>query len=333
MDTEFVADDDVDLSLATSAAHEMQGPLSRLIAALRDHAQGAPDTRFDEELRLAERVTAIVRGVADMTAGANASARPMDVHEAVELALQLTWGEVATHACVTRRYRAIPRARGSVTMVARALVALLRNAAQAIPSVLPGANRIAVDTGLQEDGLVYVDVIDTGVGIEPGDMPYVFEPFFTTKGPASAGLGLTAARAAIQGLGGTIVAQSQPGYGSRFRILLMADETTSPSIFSSSRTEASPLRRVLLVAANLEQTRELAAMFESEDTQMTLADGEDALERLGLGEPFELVVWDAESWGAGGYRQRLAAIAPDALSRTFALATARHAPHPHRAAG
>jgi hypothetical protein len=97
------------------------------------------------------------------------------------------------------------------------------------------------------------------------------------------------------------------------------------------RAEAMPVRRVLVVAGDVAEARAIAAQVETEDTSVTYADCEDALERLGLAEPFELIVWDARRWLAGGYRERLAQVAPAALSRTFAWKSA--GPRPLAATG
>jgi len=73
---------------------------------------------------------------------------------------------------------------------------------------------------------VEVSVIDTGHGIDPGDLPLLFKPFFTqsTGSPSrmqeGIGLGLPISRHLAQALGGTIHVASQPGHGSRFTVSL-----------------------------------------------------------------------------------------------------------------
>jgi signal transduction histidine kinase len=62
-----------------------------------------------------------------------------------------------------------------------------------------------------------IEVVDRGVGIAPDDLPRLFEPFFTTR-PTGSGLGLALARNIIEGLGGTIAADSRLGAGTTVRI-------------------------------------------------------------------------------------------------------------------
>ncbi|MDY3554922.1 HAMP domain-containing sensor histidine kinase [Gemmata sp. JC717] len=68
---------------------------------------------------------------------------------------------------------------------------------------------------------VCLDVIDTGVGIEPAALAKLFHPFHTTK-PDGNGLGLATTRKIVVAHGGTIEAQSAPGHGTKFSIALPA---------------------------------------------------------------------------------------------------------------
>jgi signal transduction histidine kinase len=73
------------------------------------------------------------------------------------------------------------------------------------------------------EGVVQVEVSDTGEGIPPEDLPRVFERSFrgersrTRAGTGDgAGLGLAIARGLIEAHGGEISVESRPGHGSRF---------------------------------------------------------------------------------------------------------------------
>jgi len=73
----------------------------------------------------------------------------------------------------------------------------------------------------------YVEVMvkDTGEGIPPEVLERVFDPFFTTKEPGKGtGLGLSIAYSILENSGGHILAESQMGRGSCFRIYLPAME-------------------------------------------------------------------------------------------------------------
>ena len=74
---------------------------------------------------------------------------------------------------------------------------------------------------------IELDIIDSGDGIDPDVMNTIFERFFTTKkkgSPAAehsgAGLGLAFCKMVVDGHGGHISVQSEPGHGSTFKIAL-----------------------------------------------------------------------------------------------------------------
>ena len=74
-----------------------------------------------------------------------------------------------------------------------------------------------------EQGMVEVEVRDTGSGIRPEVLERMFEPFFSTKevGKGS-GMGLATVHGIVHEYGGHIVVDTAPGQGTGFRILLPA---------------------------------------------------------------------------------------------------------------
>jgi signal transduction histidine kinase len=79
---------------------------------------------------------------------------------------------------------------------------------------------------------VELTVADNGCGMDAETLSRAFDPFFTTKKPGRGnGLGLATARGLAKQDGGTIVAESQPGKGTRVSVLLprASQDTTSNS--------------------------------------------------------------------------------------------------------
>lgn len=71
---------------------------------------------------------------------------------------------------------------------------------------------------------------DTGFGMDAATLDRAFEPFFTTKNPGLGnGLGLATARRLAEQEGGTIVAESQPGQGTRVWVRLPRAQANTPS--------------------------------------------------------------------------------------------------------
>jgi signal transduction histidine kinase len=88
-----------------------------------------------------------------------------------------------------------------------------------------GSVRVAVEP--TDDG-ARIDVTDTGVGIDPAELPHVFERFYRgsrsneARGSGS-GLGLAIVRSIVDMHGGSVVVESGPEIGSRFTVLLPRD--------------------------------------------------------------------------------------------------------------
>jgi signal transduction histidine kinase len=86
---------------------------------------------------------------------------------------------------------------------------------------------VAVDLNATADG-ARIDVVDTGVGIDPAELPRIFERFYRgsiaseARGSGS-GLGLAIARSIVEMHGGAIAAESRLGAGSKFTVQLPRD--------------------------------------------------------------------------------------------------------------
>ena len=101
------------------------------------------------------------------------------------------------------------------------------------------------------DGHAVLRVADTGIGIAAQDMPHLFERFHRGSTPQArsnegSGIGLALAKELVGLHGGSITADSQPGTGSTFTVLIplghghLADD----SVFPAARRPAqrSPIR-------------------------------------------------------------------------------------------
>jgi signal transduction histidine kinase len=93
-----------------------------------------------------------------------------------------------------------------------------------------------------DDGAT-IEVADTGVGIEPGELPQIFDRFYRgslaneARGSGS-GLGLAIVRSIVDMHHGSVEVSSTLGAGTRFTVILPADPRRDPAA-----DEAPPLPR------------------------------------------------------------------------------------------
>lgn len=113
--------------------------------------------------------------------------------------------------------------RGVSVQIQQVLMNLILNARDAM---LPGGGVLIVDAADRGDS-VEITVADTGGGIDPGNLGNIFDMFFTTKANtrsagenSGAGLGLAFCKMIIDNHEGSISVESEPGNGSKFRIVL-----------------------------------------------------------------------------------------------------------------
>lgn len=70
------------------------------------------------------------------------------------------------------------------------------------------------------DGLIQLEVKDSGPGIPAQDLPHIFERFYKSADSGGMGLGLAIARHIVLAHGGSISAESAPGAGTTIRVTL-----------------------------------------------------------------------------------------------------------------
>jgi signal transduction histidine kinase len=114
------------------------------------------------------------------------------------------------------------------TRLRQVLVNLLSNAVK-----FTDQGSVTVETKQLGDDRITVIVRDTGIGIEPENIPYIFEEFrqidqSMTRRHAGTGLGLAITKWLVQMMGGHITVTSQLGKGSAFRIDLPRAAVVKP---------------------------------------------------------------------------------------------------------
>ena len=242
-------------TLAAGAAHELSTPLATMAVAARElersleggrgHGETNANGRGEANAELFNDANAGRRGEANAELLKDARLIRAEIDRARSILTDLSAqsggapGEAPRSASMTDVFSAIQaelqphvarrletRVRHDVRVVwpvqavARAVVNLVRNAAQASSDGDP----VIVEGRAEGDDRVRIDVVDRGTGMGVDHLARAGEPFFTTKPPgAGTGLGLFVARSTIEQLGGTLGLTSEPGRGTTATVILPAD--------------------------------------------------------------------------------------------------------------
>jgi PAS domain S-box-containing protein len=203
----------------------------------------------------------------------------------------------------------LPAINGDPAQISQVIMNLITNASEALGSK-PG--EITVRTGiveadrfylsqtylperLAEGAYVFLEVGDSGAGMDEVTKSKIFDPFFSTKF-VGRGLGLAAALGIVRAHGGTLAVYSEPGWGTLVRVLLPASRDAldfqEELASAESRWRASGC---VLVADDDPDVRVVVEQMLKQRgfDVLTASDGQEALEIYGArGDGIAVVLLD-----------------------------------------
>ena len=163
-----------------------------------------------------ERVRKIVANLKDFSHVGEENLQMSDLIAGLESTLNVVWHELKYKVDIMRDLTPLPLVCCNPAEINQVFMNLLVNAGQAIAE--QGVITLRCGHG---DGRIWIEIADTGCGMDEATRNRMFDPFFTTKPVGiGTGLGMSITWDIVQKHKGSIMVDSAPGQGSCFRLSL-----------------------------------------------------------------------------------------------------------------
>ena len=310
--------------LAGGVAHDfnnlLMGVLGNAELALLDLSPVSPARESVEKIRMAAlRAADLARQMLAYSGKGSFVVGSVNLSELVSEMGRLVQSSLTSDALVEYHLEEEMRpVSADVTQIRQLVMNLMSNACEALGD---GGGLVDVSTGMMEcdeecirlalfsDGCsegwyAFLEVSDTGAGMDAATVDKMFDPFFTTKFTGR-GLGLAAVSGIVRGHGGMIFVDSVLGRGTTIRVLLPA--ASDENAVRSEDTDGIEFRAgdgsvVLLVDDDTSVLDVGARMLEGAGFRViTATDGHDALHAFEKHTAeIDCVVLDLTMPGMGG---------------------------------
>jgi CheY-like chemotaxis protein len=274
--------------MAGGVAHDFNNALAVILGndllAMSDAEPGSRLARQLERIRLAAKhAEALTNQMLTYSGKASISLKPLDLSRLIEETSELL------EASISRKYpldisleHGGTMVDGDPTQLRQVIVNLVTNAAEALGdtgqperiTLRCGVMTADADylsdcigaSGFSPGDYIYVEVSDSGEGMDDATRKRIFEPFFSTKFTGR-GLGLASVMGIVRGHRGTIKLVTAPGSGTSFRVLLPPAISGASGAVPTARgagceqQKATPGGGKVLVVDDDEAVLELAGEF------------------------------------------------------------------------
>ena len=248
--------------MLAGVAHELNNPLAAVCGfaqlllkqPLEPDERAAIETMNHEALRAAK----IVRDLLTFSRRQEFERRELvDLNEVVRYIVDAQRYQIDTRGITFRMELAtnLPRVVAQASQLEQVVLNLVVNGRQALEKVIDETSAqeasrgnsmrpllLTVRTGRGE-GVVTLEVRDTGSGIREEDRARIWDPFWTTKEEGEGtGLGLSVVHGIVAAYGGTIDVETELGSGTGFVVTLPAAGATPATAIPASDEPPDPLR-------------------------------------------------------------------------------------------
>jgi signal transduction histidine kinase len=211
--------------LLADITHELRTPLSVI--------QGTAQGFLDGVIQPDQDHAAVIRDEAELLSKLITDLRDLSLAEAGELRLErkpTDLGELARQAAAAVQHRTQKQGIGIEVVTPPDMPPCLVDSDRTLQMLgnlldnalrhTPQGGHITLSIRGPEDGMLVVEVADTGEGIPPEHLPHIFERFYrvdaSRERAGGTGLGLAIVSQLAQAQGGSVGADSEPGRGSVF---------------------------------------------------------------------------------------------------------------------
>ncbi len=216
----------------STLSHDLKTPLTVMNTSLYLLKRAATEAQRDERItRIGEQVTLMDHYIQDMLTISKLEHMPtlnfstVDLNPLIEEVVALLRPHIEGRQISFQfsKQPNLPPIRGDQDQLRRMLMNLIENAV----NYTPVGGRVTVKT-YTNDGQVVLEVIDSGIGIEPDAVPHIFERFFRASNASAferrgTGLGLAIVKKIVDTHTATIQVGSQLGEGTTFSVQFSAE--------------------------------------------------------------------------------------------------------------
>jgi CheY-like chemotaxis protein len=219
--------------------------------------------------------------------------------QVIDASVRLASNEIRHRALLRRNYDSDARVLADESTLGQLFLNLLIAVAQSIPEGEAPEYEITISTSSPGDGWTSVEIADTGPGLPEEVLRHAFDPIESRSLSLRSGLGLYVCHRIVAGLGGQIAASRGENRGSRFVVRLPTGSHGDLVELPSPNVSSDRIARVLVVDDEELVVKAMCRALEGH-VVVSANSGREAIDLLGRGEPFDLVLCDVMMPDLGG---------------------------------
>jgi PAS domain S-box-containing protein len=221
--------------LAAGLAHEIKNPLAGIKGSIQVMVETTDIAQEDRSLILKaideiKRIETLLKSLLNFAKPPKLQLMPTDINDLLDkaIALSLKHPSLAPQGSKTINVLKdfdsdLYEIMADPMQLQQVFLNLMFNAIEAMPQ----GGALAIKTLLDDaDNMLHIAISDSGKGMDPLILDQIFLPFFTTKRKGS-GLGLSISQRLVDQHGGSISAESAPGKGTVFTLLIPIRKVTA----------------------------------------------------------------------------------------------------------